>query len=127
MGRRVLEHPTSSGLKRLGLRPAAYVDIGSLWDVSNPGVQDIVTCTGTTGAVSYADNNQGQSCAAGTNTAHYFKEEFIDNSPSPRLSVGIGVNWVSPYGPLRFDLAKALLKQRGDDTKLFNFNVVTQF
>ena len=126
-GRLELELPTSSGLKSLGLRPSAYVDIGSQWDVSNPGVQDIVTCTGTTGAVSYADLNQGQSCAAGTTTAHYFKEEFLGNSPSPRLSVGIGVNWVSPFGPLRFDLAKALLKQRGDDTKLFTFNVGTQF
>ena len=45
----------------------------------------------------------------------------------PRLSIGIGVNWVSPFGPLRLDLAKALLKQKGDDTKLFTFNVGTQF
>src|SRR5436189_48819 len=40
-----------------------------------------------------------------------FKEFFLGNSPKPRLSVGIGVNWVSPFGPLRLDLAKALLKQ----------------
>jgi outer membrane protein insertion porin family len=37
------------------------------------------------------------------------------------------VNWVSPFGPLRIDLAKAILKQEGDDTKLFSFNVGTQF
>jgi outer membrane protein insertion porin family len=43
------------------------------------------------------------------------------------LSIGIGANWVSPFGPLRIDLAKALLKQQGDDTKLFSFNVGTQF
>ena len=30
-------------------------------------------------------------------------------------------------GPLRIDIAKALLKQKGDDTKLFSFNVGTQF
>ena len=40
-----------------------------------------------------------------------FKEIFLGNSPKPRLSVGIGVNWVSPFGPLRIDIAKALLKQ----------------
>ena len=45
----------------------------------------------------------------------------------PRLSIGIGVNWVSPFGPLRIDIAKALLKQDGDETKLFSFNVGTQF
>ena len=55
------------------------------------------------------------------------QESFIGNSPKPRLSVGIGVNWISPFGPLRLDLAKALLKQDGDDTKLFSFNVGTQF
>ena len=56
-----------------------------------------------------------------------FKEVFLGNSPKPRLSIGIGVNWVSPFGPLRIDIAKALLKQKGDDTKFFSFNVGTQF
>ena len=56
-----------------------------------------------------------------------FKELFLGNSSKPRLSIGIGVNWVSPFGPLRIDLAKALLYQDGDETKLFSFNVGTQF
>jgi outer membrane protein insertion porin family len=43
------------------------------------------------------------------------------------MSVGFGVNWNSPFGPFRIDVAKALLKQTGDDTKLINFNVGTQF
>ena len=55
------------------------------------------------------------------------KEFFLGNSVKPRLSVGIGVNWVSPFGPLRIDIAKALLTQEGDETKLFSFNVGTQF
>jgi outer membrane protein insertion porin family len=56
-----------------------------------------------------------------------FKEVFLGNSARPRVSVGIGVNWVSPFGPLRLDIAKALVVQRGDDPKLFTFNVGTQF
>ena len=56
-----------------------------------------------------------------------FKELFIGNSPRPRLSIGVGVNWTSPFGPLRLDLAKAILKQKGDEPKLFSFNVGTQF
>ncbi len=56
-----------------------------------------------------------------------FLERFVGDSARPRLSVGIGVNWNSPFGPLRIDLAKALLKQPGDDTKLLTFNVGTQF
>ena len=56
-----------------------------------------------------------------------FTERFFGDSISPRLSVGIGVNWNSPFGPFRIDVAKALLKEPGDDTKLFTFNVGTQF
>jgi outer membrane protein insertion porin family len=56
-----------------------------------------------------------------------FVERFLGNSPKPRLSVGIGVNWNSPFGPLRLDLAHAFLTQKGDDTKLFTFNVGTSF
>ncbi|PTQ64100.1 Beta-barrel assembly machine subunit BamA [Sphingomonas sp. PP-CE-3G-477] len=56
-----------------------------------------------------------------------FQETFLGNSAKPRLSVGIGVNWNSPFGPLRIDLAKALLTQKGDDPKLITFNVGTQF
>ena len=56
-----------------------------------------------------------------------FHERFLGDSPKPRLSVGFGVNWNSPFGPFRIDIAKALLKQKGDDTKLVTFNVGTQF
>ena len=56
-----------------------------------------------------------------------FTEEFLGNSAKPRLSIGIGVNWNSPFGPFRIDFAKSLLKQPGDDVKSFTFNVGTQF
>jgi len=56
-----------------------------------------------------------------------FNEQFFGDTASPRVSVGIGVNWNSPFGPFRIDIAKALLKEPGDDTKLFTFNVGTQF
>ena len=56
-----------------------------------------------------------------------FREFYYGGSAKPRVSIGIGFNWNSPFGPLRLDLAKAILKQPGDDTKLFTFNVGTQF
>jgi outer membrane protein insertion porin family len=37
------------------------------------------------------------------------------------------VNWNSPFGPFRIDIARALISQPGDDTKLFSFNVGTAF
>jgi outer membrane protein insertion porin family len=59
--------------------------------------------------------------------AQPFEERFLGNSPKPRLTVGIGANWNSPFGPLRIDVAKALIRQPGDDDKLITFNVGTQF
>jgi outer membrane protein insertion porin family len=56
-----------------------------------------------------------------------FAERYFRSTWKPRLSIGFGVNWNSPFGPFRIDIAKALLKQAGDDTKLISFNVGTQF
>ncbi len=57
----------------------------------------------------------------------YFREVLYGDSIKPRLTVGIGVNWNSPFGPFRIDLSHALIKQEGDDTKTLSFNVGTQF
>ena len=132
MGRLELEFPVSSGLKSLGLRPSAFVDVGSLWHVKQPSLLDIVNiCTPLDSSTGLTQKFQGPGDPA-CDTAIYsvspgFKEFFLGNSAKPRLSVGIGVNWVSPFGPLRLDIAKAILHQKGDDTKLFSFNVGTQF
>jgi outer membrane protein insertion porin family len=139
MGRLELQFPTSSGLKSMGIRPSAFVDAGSLWSITRPILQDVRNvCSpkaGTTGQVQFT--TPAADCSVDASGATHdptlfdatpgFQERFLGNSPKPRLSIGIGVNWVSPFGPLRIDIAKALLKQPGDDTKLFNFNVGTQF
>ena len=139
MGRLELEFPVTSGLKSVGLRPSAFIDVGSLWAIKTPELTDIgIICTPNSGvAGGQVLQGPGTHCpgegAAGTlpgddyARSAGFKEFFLGNSPKPRLSIGIGVNWTSPFGPLRIDLAKALLKQEGDDTKLFSFNVGTQF
>ena len=46
---------------------------------------------------------------------------------APRVSVGIGFSWASPFGPFRIDLAKAIRKQRSDESEFFQFNVGTRF
>ncbi|WP_082596615.1 outer membrane protein assembly factor BamA [Sphingomonas sp. Root241] len=56
-----------------------------------------------------------------------FYETFVGDTAKPRISVGFGVNWNSPFGPLRIDIAKVLVKADGDDDKLVTFNVGTQF
>ncbi len=62
-----------------------------------------------------------------TSSTPAFDEQFLGDTPRPRVSIGFGVNWNSPFGPLRIDIAKALLHSKGDDTKLITFNVGTQF
>jgi outer membrane protein insertion porin family len=119
------------------MRPSAYVDVGSLFKLTHPAlVDDYGYCykPGTTTTdpqiVDIPQDNPTFDCAtAGTGFSRIngTKQTFLGDSAKPRLSVGVGVNWISPFGPLRIDIAKALLKQEGDDTKLFSFNVGTQF
>ena len=96
------------------------------------GVCTAGTAVGDVSIVTNATNPNPPTClTSAANTARQvtnpFTEEFLGNSASPRISAGIGVNWNSPFGPLRVDLAYAIKKQPGDDTKLFSFNVGTQF
>jgi outer membrane protein insertion porin family len=44
-----------------------------------------------------------------------------------RSSVGVGLIWDSPFGPLRFDLAYALTKEPYDHTQIFRFGGGTRF
>src|SRR6266404_6480297 len=44
-----------------------------------------------------------------------------------RSSVGVGLIWESPFGPLRFDLAYALTKEPYDHTQIFRFGGGTRF
>ncbi|UZK67894.1 outer membrane protein assembly factor BamA [Sphingomonas sp. M1-B02] len=86
----------------------------------------------TTCTVGYSATPGGPCVGTSVNTIYNiptaaFFERFVGDSPKPRLSIGVGVNWNSPFGPLRIDVAKALLSQPGDDTKLITFNVGTQF
>ena len=138
MGRLELEFPTNSTLRSVGLRPSAFLDVGSLFSLTRPLLTDVIaSCLpvteNTTGTPFQIIPGTGpQTCGPTSGTAGFtripgFKEVYLGDSPKPRLSVGIGVNWVSPFGPLRLDLAKAILKQEGDDTKLFSFNVGTSF
>jgi outer membrane protein insertion porin family len=51
----------------------------------------------------------------------------INNDFKIRSSVGVGILWRSPFGPLRFDLAYPITKANGDKTQLFRFSGGTQF
>jgi outer membrane protein insertion porin family len=48
-------------------------------------------------------------------------------SASPRVSVGVGILWDSPMGPISVDLATAILKKSYDQTEFFRFDFGTRF
>ena len=152
LGKLELELPLGNGARELGLRPSVFLDAGAVFKVKRPVLIDSCAAANAAGTIcpvttiQYKDSNgaplfidaAGNTTTAATdstgaaNTAYTynlpsFREEYLGNSAKPRLSVGFGVNWNSPFGPLRIDIAKALLKVKGDDTKLFTFNVGTQF
>jgi outer membrane protein insertion porin family len=136
VGRAELEIPVGSGIRELGLRPSAFIDVGSLFSIKDPIQQTINpddprvqsrcfdTSGGSTNAPATGACPEGTTLVAGVTP---FSERFVGDSPRPRVSVGFGVNWNSPFGPFRIDIAKALIKSEGDDTKLITFNVGTAF
>jgi outer membrane protein insertion porin family len=148
LGHIELELPLGSGAKELGLRPSIFMDVGSVFGVNQPlsGLTTVAnTFTDTAGVVRFrcrnrttgdsqlglpattVNGNTGCSAFPGYELVSPFTERYFGDTWKPRLSVGFGVNWKSPFGPFRIDIAKALLSQPGDDTKLFTFNVGTQF
>jgi outer membrane protein insertion porin family len=145
-GRLEVDIPLGSGAKELGLRPSIFLDVGSVFQITPPVLTTLANfrdpadgktkflcrnaTTGQTqfgtqaGAPASGDFNQ---CPTGFSALAPFEERFFGDTWKPRLSVGAGVNWNSPFGPFRIDFAYALLKEVGDDTKKFSFNVGTQF
>jgi len=52
--------------------------------------------------------------------------EYIDGRIS-RYSAGVGIEWVTPMGPLQLIFAKPLNKQDSDDTSTFEFTIGQRF
>jgi len=44
-----------------------------------------------------------------------------------RSSVGVGLDWMSPIGPMNFTLSQPITKKDGDRTESFRFNLGTSF
>jgi outer membrane protein insertion porin family len=44
-----------------------------------------------------------------------------------RGSVGVGLSYNSPFGPLRLDFAQAVVKETYDKTEFFRFSFGTSF
>jgi outer membrane protein insertion porin family len=96
--------------KEVGLKGAVYADAGSLWDYQGP------TTWAATGEVNGLVN--GSPCKCGM---------VYDDTNVIRTSVGVGLIWQSPFGPLRFDYAVPITKGKYDIVQQFKFGGGTSF
>jgi outer membrane protein insertion porin family len=80
------------------MQGAVFVDAGSLWDPSGQALEAVAQ-----------------------------EGSFIHDSAEMRLSTGFSIIWQSPLGPLRADIAQALLKADFDKTEIFRFGASTNF
>ena len=93
--------------KEVGLKGSVYADAGSLWDYRGP------TSWAATGEV---NSSSCPKCGL-----------QYDDSKVIRSSVGVGLIWASPFGPLRFDYAVPLTKGAYDRVQQFKFGGGTSF
>ncbi len=155
LGRAEIEIPLGAGARELGLRPSIWADVGALWGVETPVLQDNpnglqlrdgmnnllfltprLDANGMpvfVGTIQQFDQTISPTAPNGmantpiTRQGSAIRETFLGDSPSPRITAGIGVNWNSPFGPFRIDLSQTIRKVEGDDERRFTFNVGTQF
>ena len=116
IGRGELFFPLGDMALESGINASAFVDVGSLFRAQ----EDLADC-----AFSLSDWEAFQ--ADTTIDFNYDTNCLAGNSPSPRIAVGIGFSWQSPFGPFRIDLAKTLKQQLGDRPQTLQFNVGTTF
>jgi outer membrane protein insertion porin family len=96
--------------KDIGIKIAAFADAGNVWDYQGPTSWSVT----------------GETLQVG-----------LDGAAKIRSSVGVGLLWDSPLGPLRFDLAYPITKycatgsdnvtQVCDRTQIFRFSGGTKF
>ena len=54
-------------------------------------------------------------------------DSSIDDAGKFRSSVGLGIDWMTPIGPVNFILAQPITKESSDKTETFRFNIGTTF
>ncbi|MCP2125821.1 UNVERIFIED_ORG: outer membrane protein insertion porin family [Bradyrhizobium japonicum] len=104
--------------KEVGLKGAVYADAGGLYDYKGPTGWTTTNEVNVPGCIPSSINPS----SAGTCTGLVY-----DDSKVVRSSVGVGLIWQSPFGPLRFDYAVPLSKGKYDRTQEFRFGGGTTF
>jgi outer membrane protein insertion porin family len=93
------------------------VGLPEQWGIEGAAFTDFGTVFGTPEETSTVGNN-GCTLASGCT---------VFDTLTFRASVGAGLIWQSPFGPLRFELAYPILKAKYDEAEYFRFSIGTRF
>jgi outer membrane protein insertion porin family len=107
--------------KEVGLKGAVYADAGGLYDYQGP-----TTWTATSELTTPFNSNCIKPTVSPPTTGTCTGLVY-DTSNVVRTSVGVGLIWASPFGPLRFDYAIPLTKGQFDRVQEFKFGGGTSF
>jgi outer membrane protein insertion porin family len=107
--------------KEAGLKGAVYADAGGLYDYKGPTDWALTGEVNTPGCIP-PTNVKNVAPASGTCLGLQFDPQNV-----VRTSVGIGLIWASPFGPLRFDYAVPITKGAHDVVQQFKFGGGTSF
>ena len=105
--------------KEVGLKGAVYADAGGLYDYQGPTSWAATGEVNTAGCIRptpYPSPSPGNCLGL-----------QYDSSNTVRTSVGVGLIWASPFGPLRFDYAIPVTKGPFDRVQQFKFGGGTTF
>ncbi len=91
--------------KELGISGRVFTDFGSLWHLEPTNLVLTPAQLLTTGGFT----------------------PLVLNSSAIRASVGVGVSWKSPVGPIQLDLAVPVKKESYDQTQFFRVSFGTRF
>lgn len=121
IGRAELFFPLGEAALESGINASAFIDAGSLF---RGQIDDTPNCAFSRREFLdfEAARVEDPSLVFGFDT-----NCIAGDNVTPRVAVGIGVSWQSPFGPFRIDLSRALRQQLGDRTQTLQFNVGTTF
>ncbi len=112
--------------KDLGIDTSMFVDFGTVGLVNG---QSGCRTTSNTNVIPAVPPSAGPPATPGTpqQTVVTSTNACVRDDLSMRASVGISVFWDSPFGRVRLDFSKPLVKEDYDQTESFRFSTSTQF
>jgi outer membrane protein insertion porin family len=115
-----IQFPIPGLPREIGLKGAVFADAGTLFGYKAGTTFDV-----NNDSIINGYDPVSSSCVGSDTVASECVS--VRDGNKIRSSVGVGLLWNSPLGPIRFDYAIALTKDSGDETQAFRFSGGTRF